>query len=114
MWSPTSRICTSGKLFKVLELMGYAWAKDCEHVAFGMVSYEGQTLSTREGRVVYLDDLLHQAIRKARDIIEEKSPTLDDKDGIARQIGVGRGCVLRALQQPHQGHRLLVGSRPQL
>ena len=77
------------QLFKVLELMGYAWAKDCEHVAFGMVSYEGQTLSTREGRVVYLDDLLHQAIQKARDIIEEKSPTLDDKDGIARQIGVG-------------------------
>ena len=77
------------QLFKVLELMGYAWAKDCEHVAFGMVSYEGQTLSTREGRVVYLDDLLHQAIQKARDIIEEKSPTLDDKDEIARQIGVG-------------------------
>ena len=77
------------QLFKVLELMGYTWAKDCEHVAFGMVSYEGQTLSTREGRVVYLDDLLHQAIQKARDIIEEKSPALENKDEIARQIGVG-------------------------
>ena len=53
-------------------------------------SYEGQTLSTREGRVVYLDDLLHQAIRKARDIIEEKSPALENKDEIARQIGVAR------------------------
>ena len=77
------------QLFKVLELMGYTWAKDCEHVAFGMVSYEGQTLSTREGRVVYLDDLLHQAIQKARDIIEEKSPALENKEEIARQIGVG-------------------------
>ncbi len=77
------------QLFKVLELMGYDWAKDCEHVAFGMVSYEGQSLSTREGRVVYLDDLLHEAIGKARAIIEEKSPDLEDKDEVARQIGIG-------------------------
>ncbi len=77
------------QLFKVLELMGYDWAKDCEHVAFGMVSYEGQSLSTREGRVVYLDDLLHEAIGKARTIIEEKSPELENKDEVARQIGIG-------------------------
>ena len=77
------------QLFKVLELMGYDWAKDCEHVAFGMVSYEGQTLSTREGRVVYLEDLLNTAIAKARAIIDEKSPDLEDKDTVARQIGVG-------------------------
>ncbi len=77
------------QLFKVLELMGYAWYKDCEHVAFGMVSYEGQALSTREGHVIYLDDLLNNAIAKARAIIEEKSPELEDKDAVARQIGVG-------------------------
>ena len=69
--------------------MGYDWYKDCEHVAFGMVSYEGQTLSTREGRIVYLEDLLNTAIQKARDIIEEKSPDLPDKDAVARQVGVG-------------------------
>ncbi len=77
------------QLFKVLELMGYDWAKDCEHVAFGMVSYEGQSLSTREGRIVYLEDLLNEAISKSRAIIEEKSPELEDKDGVARQVGVG-------------------------
>ncbi|HIU33563.1 MAG TPA: arginine--tRNA ligase [Candidatus Pullichristensenella excrementigallinarum] len=77
------------QLFKVLELMGYEWAKDCEHVSFGMVSFEGQTLSTREGRVVYLDDLLKTAIEKARAIIDEKSPNLENKDEISRQIGVG-------------------------
>ena len=38
--------------------MGYDWAKDCVHVAFGMISYEGQSLSTRKGYVVYLEDLL--------------------------------------------------------
>ncbi|MBE5808727.1 MAG: arginine--tRNA ligase [Clostridiales bacterium] len=77
------------QLFKVLELMGYDWYRDCEHVAFGMVSYEGQTLSTREGRIVYLEDLLNTSIEKARAIIEEKSPDLEDKDAVARQIGVG-------------------------
>ena len=77
------------QLFKVLELMGYDWYKNCEHVAFGMVSFEGQTLSTREGRVVYLEDLLNTAISKARRIIEEKSPELENKDAVARQVGVG-------------------------
>ncbi|MBQ8972647.1 MAG: arginine--tRNA ligase [Clostridia bacterium] len=77
------------QLFKVLELMGYEWYKDCEHVSFGMVSYEGQTLSTRDGRIVYLEDLLHNSIEKAREIIEEKSPDLENKDEVARQVGVG-------------------------
>ena len=77
------------QLFKVLELMGYDWAKDCEHVAFGMVSYEGQALSTRGGHIVYLEDLLENAIRKAGDIIREKSPDLEDKELVARQVGVG-------------------------
>ena len=77
------------QLFKVLELMGYAWYKDCEHVAFGMVSFGGESLSTREGHVVYLDDLLHQAIDKARAIIDEKSPDLENKDEVARQVGIG-------------------------
>ena len=77
------------QLFKVLELMGYDWAKQCEHVAFGMVSFEGGALSTREGHVVYLDDLLHQAIDKARAIIDEKSPDLENKDEVARQVGIG-------------------------
>ena len=77
------------QLFKVLELMGYDWAKSCEHVAFGMVSYEGQTLSTREGRIVYLEDLLNTSIEKARAIIDEKSPDLENKDAVAKQVGVG-------------------------
>ncbi|MBR7188250.1 MAG: arginine--tRNA ligase [Clostridia bacterium] len=77
------------QLFKVLELMGYDWYKNCEHVSFGMVSYEGQALSTRGGHVVYLEDLLNTAIEKARAIIEEKSPDLENKDEVARQVGVG-------------------------
>ena len=75
--------------FKVVEKMGYSWAKDLVHVAFGMISYEGQSLSTRKGYVVYLEDLLNSAIQKARAIIDEKSPGLDNKDEVARQVGIG-------------------------
>jgi arginyl-tRNA synthetase len=77
------------QLFKVAELLGWDWARGCEHVNFGMVSFEGQTLSTREGRIVYLEDLLNTSIEKARAIIDEKSPDLENKDEVSRQIGVG-------------------------
>lgn len=75
--------------FKVVEKMGYPWAKDLVHVAFGMISYEGQTLSTRKGYVVYLEDLLNRAQEKALQIIEEKSPNLENKADVARQVGIG-------------------------
>ena len=78
------------QIFKVVEKMGYPWAKDeLVHVAFGMVSYEGQSLSTREGHVVYLEDLLRRAQEKALQIIQEKSPNLENKEEAARQVGVG-------------------------
>ena len=53
--------------FRVVEKMGYPWAKDLEHVAFGMVSLaDGGTLSTRKGNVVLLTDVLQSAIDRAR------------------------------------------------
>ena len=77
------------QIFRVLEKMGYPWAKDCVHVSFGMVSFEGEALSTRKGNVVHLDDLLNQSIEKALEIIREKSPDLPDKETVARQVGIG-------------------------
>ncbi len=78
------------QLFKVLELMGYDWAKDCEHVPFGMVSIEGVgALSTRSGNVVKLADVIEQAVNKTKEIIAEKNPDLKDADSTAEAIGVG-------------------------
>lgn len=78
------------QVFKVLELMGYDWAKtQMEHVAYGMVSYEGRAMSTREGHVVYLDDLLKRAQEKALVIMQEKSPDLEDMETAARSVGIG-------------------------
>ncbi|MGI5900394.1 MAG: arginine--tRNA ligase [Christensenellales bacterium] len=77
------------QLFKVVELMGYDWAKDLIHVNYGMVSMEDGSLSTRHGRIIYLDELLAQSIAKVKDIMQEKSPDLNDMDAIARDVGVG-------------------------
>jgi len=74
---------------KIVELMGYEWAKDCIHVPFGMVSLEEGTLSTRKGRVVFLEDVLKKAIESTRAIIEERNPNLEDKENVAKQIGIG-------------------------
>lgn len=75
--------------FKVVEMMGYDWAKDLEHVAFGMVSLEDGTLSTRKGKVVFLQDVLNKAIEKTLSIIKEKSPNLENKEEVAKDVGVG-------------------------
>ncbi len=77
------------QVFKVLELLGEPWAKDLEHVAFGMVSLADGTMSSRQGKVVYLEDVLNSAVQKAQKVIEEKSPNLENKSEIAEQVGVG-------------------------
>lgn len=77
------------QVFKVLELMGRDWVKDCVHVNFGMVSMEDGTLSTRKGKVLYLEDVLDASIEKTLEIIKEKSPDLEDKENAARDVGVG-------------------------
>ena len=98
------------QIFRVLEKMGYEWAKDCVHVAFGMISYEGQALSTRKGHVVYLEDLLEQAQKKALDIINEKVPESAEQRGCCASGRHRRGCLYRFEQQPNQGRRFLLGS----
>ena len=75
--------------FKVIEKMSYEWSKDLVHVAFGMVSLQDGTLSTRHGKVVFLEEVLQKAIEKAAEIMKEKNPDLENADEIARQVGVG-------------------------
>lgn len=74
---------------KVLELMGYEWQKDCIHVPFGLVMLEDGAMSTREGRVVFLEDVLNQAISKTKEIIDDKNPDAPNVEEISKQVGVG-------------------------
>lgn len=76
--------------FKVVELMDYDWYKDLEHVAFGMVSMEdGGAIKTREGKVIFLEEVLNRTVEKAYDILCEKSAALGNKREAAEEIGVG-------------------------
>ncbi|WP_106460759.1 arginine--tRNA ligase [Anaerococcus sp. Marseille-P3915] len=77
------------QLFKILELMGYDFAKDCKHIPFGMVSLKDQTLSTRKGQVVFLEDVLNKAIDKTKEIIKDREDTVDDVEETARVVGIG-------------------------
>lgn len=77
------------QFFNVLKEMGFDWADDLIHVPFGRVSTEEGKLQTRKGNVILLDELLSRSIDRVRETIEEKNPSLEDKDEVARKVGVG-------------------------
>lgn len=77
------------QLWKILELMGYDLYKGCKHISFGMVSLKDQTLSTRKGQVVFLEDVLNKAIEKTREIMENREDTVEDIDEVSRIVGIG-------------------------
>jgi arginyl-tRNA synthetase len=73
----------------VLRRMDLPWADRIEHIAFGLLSLPEGKMSTRKGRVVFLEDVLDRARDEARRIIEEKNPNLPGADRIAEEVGVG-------------------------
>lgn len=79
------------QVFKVLELMGYPeYAARCEHVPFGLVvDKTGEKIGSRKGNSVFLEDILKEAIQKVEKIIDEKNPKLENKEDVARKVGVG-------------------------
>ena len=79
------------QVFEVAKLLGLdeKYTKGLEHVSFGMVLLPTGKMSTRDGNVISLDDLLKESISRARDIIEEKNPSLECKDEISKKVGIG-------------------------
>lgn len=77
------------QLFQVIEKMGYPWAKNLQHVSFGMMLKDGKKMSTRKGKVVLLADVLAEAITTAQRNMEQKNPSLPNKEQVAKQVGVG-------------------------
>ena len=75
--------------FKVLDLMGYEWSKDCIHVNFGLVSLEDGTMSTRNGRVVFLEDVLNRAVEKTAEIVREKGVNTESIEETSKTVGIG-------------------------
>ena len=78
------------QVFKVIELLGNDWASEqLIHIPYGLVSLAGAKLSTRSGNIIYAEDILLEAISKVKEVIAEKNPNLENKDEVAKMVGVG-------------------------
>src|SRR5690606_32387437 len=63
----------------------------CEHIPFGTLQFGDEIMSTRKGNVIFLEDVLNEAVARVRAIIEERNPGLAAKDEVAEKVGVGAG-----------------------
>nr|WP_276316183.1 arginine--tRNA ligase [Paenibacillus lignilyticus] len=77
------------QVFAVLKRMGEEVADQCRHLAFGLMKFEGRKMSTRRGQVIFLDEVLDEAVSKAAAIIAEKNPDLEDARDTAEAVGIG-------------------------
>ena len=79
------------QVFEVAKLLGLdeKYTNGLEHVSFGMVLLPEGKMSTREGNIIKLEDLLNEAISRAKEIIEQKNPDLENKEEVAKKVGIG-------------------------
>lgn len=77
------------QVFGVLERMKLNWAKNCRHISFGLYRFKDSKMSTRKGNVVFMADVLREAVQRTLQIIKDKNPTLQNKQEIAQQVGIG-------------------------
>ena len=79
------------QVFEVAKLLGLdeKYTDNLVHVPFGMVMLKTGKMSTREGNIIKLEDLLNEAISRVNKIIEEKNPDLENKEETAKRIGIG-------------------------
>ena len=79
------------QVFETLSKMGYEkYASACEHIPFGLVLDEdGQKMGSRKGNAVTLEEIFNESIEKSLQIIEEKNPSLENKEEVAKMVGVG-------------------------
>ena len=79
------------QVFEVAKLLGLdeKYVQGLKHISFGMVLLPTGKMSTREGNIIKLEDLLNESIQRAGEIIEEKNPTLDNKEEVAKKVGIG-------------------------
>jgi arginyl-tRNA synthetase len=77
------------QIFAVMKKAGWEWSQNCEHVGFGLVKLPGKNMSTRNGDVVFLEDVLNESIEKTKSIIEKNNPDMENIDDVAKKIGIG-------------------------
>ncbi len=73
----------------VLKKLGFQWGESMKHIPFGLYLKDGKKMSTRKGRVILLQEVLHEAINMAEKNIKEKNPHLKNASKVAKEVGVG-------------------------
>ena len=91
------------QLKAVLNKMGYEWEEDIHHISFGLISIDGEKMSTRRGKVVLLEEVLDEAVLRASNQINEKNPGLANKEKVSEQVGVG-AVVFHDLQHDRRNN----------
>ncbi|MBI4713383.1 MAG: arginine--tRNA ligase, partial [Planctomycetes bacterium] len=83
------------QIFKVLELMGHSWAKDCVHTDFGLVRFKGEKMSTRRGSTILLEEVLNETIERSKAAMQNRQSDVQDKvkpedmDKVGQAVGIG-------------------------
>ena len=87
------------QVFKTMEIAGYPWAKQCEHVPYELVSLPGNVvMASREGTVVLLEDLIGEATKRAYEVVQQKNPDLSDEQKWATARAVGIAAIKYPMQ----------------
>ncbi|MFH1439242.1 MAG: arginine--tRNA ligase [Candidatus Woesearchaeota archaeon] len=81
------------RLFKIIEVLGYKWAKNLKHLSYGMVYLPEGKMKSREGKVVDADDLVREMKELARFQIKERHKDLTDKEADERAGIIGLGAL---------------------
>ncbi|MDP2668850.1 MAG: arginine--tRNA ligase [bacterium] len=93
------------QVFKVAELLGFEGVGESEHVSYGFMSLPKGAISTRKGTAILLDAVLDEAEKRAMDVIKEKNPELENKEEVAKQVGIG---ALKYFDLSHNRHSDIV------
>ncbi|WP_078597648.1 arginine--tRNA ligase [Evansella clarkii] len=91
------------QLFLVLKKMGYSWAEGMKHTPFGFILKDGKKMSTRKGKIVLLEEVIKEAIELAEQSIADKNPSLQNKEEIAKIVGVG-AIIFHDLKKERQNN----------
>jgi arginyl-tRNA synthetase len=83
------------QVFKILELLGHKWAKNCTHVAHGMyLGKDGKRFSTRKGKMVFMEDVIKEAKLLAEKEILKREPKITKKDLGERAEAIARSSIV--------------------
>lgn len=81
------------QLFKILEMLGYVWYKDCHHLSYGLVNLPTGRMKTREGNVVDADALIQEEAKLAKEEILKREKKISKKDLEGRALKIGLAAI---------------------